>query len=99
MATATNTKTKAEKKYIITCSRGTYTTRNYVSSPLTLAEAIAYYGYSLETGKSYEHEKGNKKINCNPKTIKGLITNLINAANNAAANGYSGTWYEYRLAE
>lgn len=52
-------------------------------------------GMRLETGKSYEHEKGNKKINIAPKSMKGLMTNLINADNNAAANGYSGTWYEF----
>ena len=87
-------KAKVKKKYIITCLRGTFTQRRYESKPLTLAEAIEYYGYTLQTGKSYEHEKGNKKINTQPKTIKSLITNLCNADNNAAANGYAGTHYE-----
>lgn len=59
----------------------------------TLAELIKYYSYTLECGYSYQHEKGNKKINCQPKTIKGLITNLNNAVNNSAANGYAGTHY------
>ena len=55
----------------------------------TLAELIEYYGYTLETGKSYEHERGNKKINLNPKNIESLVQNLNNAKNNAAANGRS----------
>jgi hypothetical protein len=53
-----------------------------------------YFGYTLECGKSYEREAGNKKINCNPRTAKSLITNLNNAVNNSAANGYSQTSYE-----
>lgn len=86
---------KIAKKYIITCRKGTFTTREYKSSPMTLEEAIKYYGYTLSTGKSYEREKGNKKINLEPKTMKSLMTNLVNADNNAAANGYAGTWYTF----
>jgi hypothetical protein len=55
----------------------------------TLAELIEYYGYTLETGKSYEHERGNRKINLNPKSIESLVQNLNNAKSNAAANGQS----------
>ena len=55
----------------------------------TLAELIEYYGYTLETGKSYEHERGNSKINLNPKSIESLVQNLNNAKDNAAANGSS----------
>lgn len=62
----------------------------------TTEEFIEYFRYTLEVGKSWEHEKGNKKINLQPKTIKSLITNINNAENNAAANGYSGTWYELK---
>ncbi len=66
----------------------------YMSDIGTVAELVAYYRYTLETGQSWQHEKGNRKINCNPKGIKSLITNLNNAKNNSAANGYSGTRYE-----
>lgn len=59
----------------------------------TIAELISYFGYTLEKGASWQHEKGNKKINRNPKTIKSLVTNLNNACNNAAANGCGDTWY------
>ena len=54
----------------------------------TLAELIEYFRYTLEVGKSWEHEKGNKKINMNPKSIESLLNNLYNAKNNAAADGY-----------
>lgn len=55
----------------------------------TLSYLISYFKYTLETGKSYQLEKGNKKIDIKPKTIKSLIKNLNNARSNAAANGYS----------
>ena len=61
----------------------------------TLPGLIKYFGYTLETGKSYEREKGNAKINLSPKNINSLVTNLNNAVNNSAANGYSSTSYKY----
>lgn len=81
---------KQEKKYVITCNRRRGSSMQ--SRPLTLAEALEYYGYTLECGASYQHEKGNKKINRNPKTITSLITNLNNASNNAASDG-CGNYY------
>ena len=88
---------KIEKKYIITEFKGMYTTREYKSRPLTLAEAIEYYGYTLEVGASYIYEKGSKKINRTPKTIDSLITNLRNASNNSARNG-CGSDFSYTVA-
>lgn len=64
------------------------------SHTATLAEFHDYYNYTLETGKSYEGEKGNKKINLNPKSFSSLVDMLNKAVNNAAANGYSDTSYE-----
>lgn len=61
----------------------------------TLSELISAYSYTLSCGKSYEYERGNKKINCNPKSIKALVTNLYNAKNNSAGNGYSGSSFSY----
>jgi len=52
---------------------------------------IDYFKYTLEAGKTWEHESGNKKINTNPRGIKSLVKNLNNAVNNSAANGYSET--------
>lgn len=68
--------------------------REYTSEG-TLEELIAYHKYTLETGKSYEHEKGNKKINLNPKTIQQLCDNLVKAKDNAARNGYGGHSYDW----
>lgn len=59
----------------------------------TLPELIKAYGYTLECGKSYEREKGNAKINCEPKNVASLLKNLNNAVNNSAANGYAGQDY------
>ena len=87
-----------EKRYIITCTKGTFTQRTYTSRPLTVAEAVEYYGYTLACGAGYQHERGNKKINQQPKTIKSLLTNLNNAVNNSAANGYAGEYYTAELA-
>lgn len=82
------------KQYVITYTRP-YTGRSYETDPKTVEEAVKYFGYTLECGASYEHERGNKKINRNPKTIKSLITNLNNASRNSAANG-GGMIYEAR---
>lgn len=56
----------------------------------TIDELVKAYKYTLETGQSYQSEKGNKKINTEPKGIVTLIKNLNAAVANAAANGYSG---------
>lgn len=60
----------------------------------TVAELVEAFAYTLECGASYQHERGNSKINRNPTTAKSLVSNLNKATNNAAANGYSGTRYE-----
>jgi hypothetical protein len=82
---------KKEKLYIITSTRS-MSGRSSSSRPLSVADAVEYFGYTLECGASWQHERGNKKINRNPKTIKSLITNLNNAANNTARNG-CGDYY------
>ena len=61
----------------------------------TLSELIQSFSYTLECGASWQHEKGRKKINREPKTIKSLIMNLYNAKNNSARNGYGGESYDY----
>jgi len=59
----------------------------------TLEELIKQSSYTLQKGKSWEHEKGNKKINMNPKTIEKLVEMLNRAEDNAARNGYGSTHY------
>lgn len=82
---------KQAKRYVITHTRP-MSGRSYDSRPLTIEEAVDYFGYTLECGASYQHERGNKKINRRPTTIKSLITNLNNASNNSARNG-CGDYY------
>lgn len=82
---------KSPKRYVITSTRP-MSGRSYASRPLTIEEAVDYYGYTLECGQSWQHEKGNKKINRKPTTIKSLISNLNNASNNSARNG-CGDYY------
>lgn len=59
----------------------------------TIPELIKTFSYTLECGKSWESEKGNYKINRNPKGIKSLVSNLNKATTNSAANGDSRTTY------
>lgn len=84
---------KQPKTYTIKCTRFSYTGTSETTATGTIQELIEHYRYTLECGKCYENERGNKKINVEPKTIKSLVTNLNNAANNAAANGNSGKQY------
>ena len=59
----------------------------------TLAELKNKFSYTLECGKSWEHERGNKKINTDPKSISSLISNLNKAAENTGAH-YPTAYYE-----
>jgi hypothetical protein len=88
---------KTPNTYTIRITRSGFMSSNVSERETTgtLEELIKYFSYTLEVGQSWEREKGNKKINRNPKNIKSLITNLYNAKNNAAANGYSG--YDFEL--
>ena len=65
----------------------------------TIPELLKYFGYTLETGKSYEHERGRYKINMNPKNINSLVDNLNKAKSNAARNGAASTYYSVGEAE
>lgn len=89
---------KADTIYTIECessgSLGGGKTRYYYQTG-TLAELIDAYSYTLETGQSYEGEKGNKKINRKPSNVKALVDNLNKAVNNSARNGYAGK--DYRI--
>lgn len=85
---------KSEKKYKIIATK--YSTgQTYESCIGTLQELIKYYSYTLEVGESWQDEKGNRKINRNPKSIQALVNNLRWAKDNAAQNGYGGMSYEF----
>lgn len=83
---------KEEPRYrIIKTRRG----RNPSSFEGTLVELTKYFSYTLEKGASWQNEKGNRKIDRKPKSIKSLVINLYHAANNATGDGDSGVDYEY----
>ena len=69
--------------------------RDYTPVSGTIDELLEYHSYTLQKGKSWEHEKGNSKINMKPRTGPNLVKQLNAAENNAAANGYS--MIQYRL--
>lgn len=60
----------------------------------TLEYLRNYFGYTLEVGYSWQHERGNYKINKNPRTAKSLVNNLNNSAYNSSANGDPSVYYE-----
>jgi septum formation inhibitor MinC len=60
----------------------------------TLAELIDAYSYTLKSGKAYERERGNAKINMSPKTVASLVTNLNRAINNSSSLGSANGFYE-----
>ena len=80
-----------KKQYILTCIKERADSRHTMTG--TVEELVESCSYTLECGQSYQHEKGNKKINRNPKSISSLVNNLNNAVNNSAANGYAGKYY------
>ena len=62
----------------------------------TMKYLMQCFSYTLQRGAGYSDEKGNSKINRNPKTVKSLISALNRAANNSAANGYPDVSYALR---
>lgn len=81
------------KRFKVTCL--SHRSNSHSSLEGTIIELTKKYQYTLDCGASYQNEKGNKKINRNPKTIKSLVSNLNNAVNNSAANGYAGKTYSH----
>ena len=62
----------------------------------TIQYLTDYFRYTLETGQSWEHEKGNSKININPKSGDALVRNLNNAKRNSAANGAPSEYFRLK---
>ena len=84
-------KRAADKVYTITTTRySNYGGRSSSRSKSgTLSELLDYFNYTLESGKSYERERGRYKINMSPKNIQALVDNLNKAVSNTAANSQS----------
>ena len=62
----------------------------------TIEYLTNYFKYTLETGESWQHEKGNSKINTNPKSGEALVKNLNNAKRNSAANGAPSEYFRLK---
>ena len=56
---------------------------NFTEFEGTIEELLSHFGYTLQSGKCYEHERGNKKVNLTPKTGASLVTALNNAVSNS----------------
>ena len=61
----------------------------------TITELVEYFSYTLKSGASYNGQKGCKKVNTEPKTIKSLITALQNAVYNTQGSCYNQDSYDY----
>lgn len=86
------------KSYTIISNRRNYGRADSTSEFTgTIPELLEDFSYTLECGASWEHEKGNSKINRYPKTIKSLVSNLNKSERNSAANGDSRTSYELKI--
>lgn len=83
---------KEDKQYTLIMSRDHRDDKEL--RPMTLAELIKYFGYTLEKGNSWD-----KKVDRNPKNIGSLIKNLNRAEDAATGNGYSGTSYSLKEGE
>ena len=59
----------------------------------TIEELIETFKYTLECGASWQHEKRCRKVNTNPKTIKGLLTALSNSVCNTQGSCFNPDRY------
>ena len=73
---------KAEKTFTIIGRFQGFSNRPPKEMTGTLEELKKSFKYTLECGKSYEHESGNYKVNTDPKSIKALVSALNKAEHN-----------------
>ncbi len=59
----------------------------------TVEELTEKFSYRLECGRSWQYQKGCKKVNTAPKTIKQLLTALDNAVYNTQSACYDRDSY------
>lgn len=81
------------KKFIVIKTRND---KDYELKPMTLPELVQYFNGTLEKGRSWQNERGNKKIPTKFTNIDRFIQALNDSENNAAANGFSGTYYSLK---
>lgn len=82
-----------EKTFTVKVTRLVFSRSSEHTHTGTLADLVKIFSNTLECGKSWEYERGNKKINTNPKSISSLISNLNKAAENIGAH-YPTAYYE-----
>lgn len=76
-----------EKTYTIIKTRGRNNTKSSQSG--TLVELTKAYGYTLESGNSY-----NSKISREPKTAKALVRALNSCVSELQKGSYSPDYYD-----
>ena len=59
---------------------------------------LNYFGYTLDVGRSWQHEKGNHKIPTSDKikTPAKLVKALNDSETNKSINGNSDVWYSLK---
>lgn len=82
-----------KKEYTVICHHRGRTTE-YTGTLEHLVNDV--FGYTLECGASWQHEKGCRKVNTNPKSGKGLVAALNNASHNTMGSCYDPDWYELK---
>lgn len=87
------------KSYTIISTRSSNDYNRTSETTGTLDELREDFSYILEVGKSYEHEKGNYKIEIMPKTIKTLVEHLNKSESNRALNGIQRVGYKLKTWE
>ena len=82
-----------KKEYTIICHhRGR--AREYTGTLEHLVTEV--FGYTLESGASWQYEKGCRKVNTNPKSGKGLVAALNNSSHNTMGGCFDPDWYELK---
>ena len=83
------------KEYTVKVNRFSYSgvasERIYTGTMEHLVNDV--FSYTLECGHSWEYERGNRKVNMNPRTGRTLVNALNNAAYNTSRNGNPNTYY------
>lgn len=84
---------RAPKEYTVICHhRGR--AHEYTGTLQYLIEDV--FSYTLECGASWQNHTGCRKVNRNPKSGKGLVTALNNAAHNTMGSCFDPDWYELK---
>lgn len=82
-----------KKEYTIVCThRGRET--EYTGTVDYLVDEV--FGYTLNAGASWQHERGCRKVNTHPTTARSLVTALNNAVHNTQGSCFDPDYYELK---